>query len=403
MSRLRIGLCSQGDERWTAGVIYLQNLIRACALLTENERPEFQFIFHHKTEIVALRELGELRPPERAYSHQRTLKIHEQWRAASKSLRNGHWPVSLEALACRLQLSALFPLQSSLGEHFPAPWIGWIPDFQHKKLPRFFSDSERRTRDRQFQQLIDESRHLVVSSQDARDDVMRWFEADEKRVSVLRFHTMIDPRWLMATPEQSARTFQLPAKYLMFPSQFWVHKNHERLLQALSIVRQRGQPDIAIVFTGFHKDYRKPGHFHQIQHLTAELGLQRNVHYLGLLPRPVQIQLLRRAAAIVQPSFCEGWSSLVEDCRSLGKKLYLSDIPIHREQKPPHAVYFNPDSAEELAEYLTRDWDSLSPGPDLAEEARAVAESRELGIRYAQAFLSIVSSAMHPSSLTRVL
>ena len=394
MNRLRIGLCSQGDERWTAGVIYLQNLIRACGLLPEEEKPEFQFVFHHKTEIVALRELGALLPPEHAYSHQETLRRYDRWRAASKSLRNGHWPISLERLASRLQLSALFPLQSSLGKKFPAPWIGWIPDFQHRKFPHFFSEQECRRRDQEFQQLIDESSHVVVSSQDACNDLMRWFKADEKRVSILRFHTMLDPLWLNGVSAETMRPFQLPGRYLMFPSQFWVHKNHQRLLQALSIVKQQGQRDVAIVFTGFRKDYRKPGHFEVIQRLIEELGLQQNVHYLGLLPRHTQVQLLRRAAAIVQPSYCEGWSSLVEDCRSLGKRIYLSDIPIHREQDPPNAVYFNPDSAEELATHLRYDWEHLIPGPDLASEARAAVQSRELGIRYARNFLSIVARAV---------
>jgi glycosyltransferase involved in cell wall biosynthesis len=394
MSRLRIGLCSQGDERWAAGVIYLQNLVRACVLLPEEERPEFHFISELKAEVVVLRELGAILPPLHAFSHRKASPPLERWRAASKSLRRGHWPISLESLATRLKLTALFPLQSSLGEKFPVPWIGWIPDFQHKRLPHYFSDEELKRRDREFQQLIRECSHLVVSSQDSDGDLMRWFEADKNRASILRFHAMIDPRWLEGAAEQTARTFQLPEKYLMFPSQFWVHKNHERLLQALSIVKREGARDVAVVFTGFQKDYRKPGHFTKIQNLTVELGLQPNVHYLGLLPRHDQVQLLRRAAAIVQPSYCEGWSSLVEDCRSLGKRIYLSDLPIHREQDPPNAVFFNPDRAEELAAHLKRDWDSLAPGPNWVDESQALVQSRERGIRFARDFLNIIARAV---------
>jgi glycosyltransferase involved in cell wall biosynthesis len=285
-------------------------------------------------------------------------------------------------------------VQSPLGEEFPIPWIGWIPDFQHKKLPHFFSDQERCRRDRQFQRIIDESSQVVVSSRDAYNDLMRWFDADANKVSILRFHTMVDPQWLNGDLYPTLRSFQLPEKYLMFPSQFWVHKNHEKLLKALAILKSDGNPDVAIVFTGFQKDYRKPGHFQKIRTLIEELDLQRNVHYLGLLPRHAQIQLFRRAAAIVQPSYCEGWSSLVEDCRSLGKTVYLSDIPIHREQDPPNAVYFHPDSSEELAAHLKRDWDSLSPGPDLANEMRASSKSRTAGIKYARDFLNVVAKGV---------
>ena len=177
----------------------------------------------------------------------------------------------------------------------------------------------------------------------------------------------------------------------MFPSQFWVHKNHETLLKALSIWKREGGHDAAVVFTGFQEDYRTAGHFQKIENLIKELELQQSVHCLGLLPRQDQIQLVRQAAASVQPSYFEGWSSLVEDCRSLGKTIYLSDIPVHREQDPPDAVYFNPDSAEELAACLQRDWEHLGPGPDLAREAQASAQSRKRGIGYARDFLKILA------------
>jgi len=393
MSRLRIGLCPQGDERWIAGVLYLQNLVRACGLLPEEERPEFHVVCHPKAEMGSLRELGELLPPEHGYSHRKTSPPHDQLRAAVRSLRSGRWPISLESLVSRLKLSALFPVQWPLGMEFPVPWIGWIPDFQHNRLPHFFSDQEYQRRDLRFRQLIRESSHLIVSSQDSYNDLMRWFKVGKERVSILRFHSMIDPQWLEEASQDEVRKHLLPMKYLMFPSQFWAHKNHETLLRALAILKQEGAPDVAVVLTGFQRDYRTPGHFGKIEELIVELGLQENVHYLGLLPRQKQIQLIRQAAAIVQPSYFEGWSSLVEDCRRLGKAIYLSDIPIHREQDPPDAVYFNPASADELAAHLRRDWKHLRPGPDLAREAQASDQSHRRGIMYARDFLNVTARA----------
>ena len=103
----------------------------------------------------------------------------------------------------------------------------------------------------------------------------------------------------------------------------------------------------------------------------ARRGLQSQVRLLGLLDRPTQIQVMRTSAAVVQASFFEGWSALVEDSRALGKRIFVSDIPVHREQNPDDAVYFNPDSAEELADLIEADWPHLEPGPDLGREQRA--------------------------------
>ncbi len=42
--------------------------------------------------------------------------------------------------------------------------------------------------------------------------------------------------------------------------------------------------------------------------------------------------LLRGAAAVLQPSRFEGWSTIIEDAKSLGKPIVASDIAVHREQ-----------------------------------------------------------------------
>jgi hypothetical protein len=109
---------------------------------------------------------------------------------------------------------------------------------------------------------------------------------------------------------------------------------------------------------------------------------------LGLVPRRAQIEMMRRSLAVVQPSLFEGWSTVVEDARVLGKPLLLSDIPVHREQNPPQAQFFPPDSVEKLADLLAGAWESYAPGPnhDLEAAAHQAAQARivEVGRRFLQ-------------------
>src|SRR5262249_9200091 len=136
------------------------------------------------------------------------------------------WPTSLERQLSRRQVAAVFPAMYSPVEGFPVPWIGWIPDFQHKRLPHFFQEAESQHRDTKYRKLIDDCTHLVVSSKDARKDLMEWFPTDPNRVSVLPFVSVSAPEWYQDSPKDVAAEFKLPSKYLIFPSQFWVHKNH---------------------------------------------------------------------------------------------------------------------------------------------------------------------------------
>src|SRR5262245_1279787 len=208
----------------------------------------------------------------------------------------------------------------------------------------------------------------------------------------LSFVSVASSAWYQLSPEEAILRCGLPRKYLIFPSQFWIHKNHKRLLDAIRIVKGRF-PDIALVCTGRMYDYRQPHYAQQILTTIQNYGLEKNVYCLGLLDRLTQIHILRGAAGVIQPSLFEGWSALVEDARALGKPLYLSDIPVHREQDPPDAQYFDPLSSADMAVLLAKDWETLMPGPDRTREESALPLQRKRALDYARSFLRIVREA----------
>ena len=390
MAPLKIGLLPTGGRDWIAGVVVLQNLVASLRMLPDGGTGVG--LFHRRSGTPTRRaQPGHVDAGvERTY----TFSDERTWKAKLKTtiLHHGlrRWPRSLGGLCRSLNLSALYPVYTSLGPAFPRPWIGWLPDFQHKRMPQFFPEHEKRRRDATFAQLIRDAPRVVVSSEDARRDLMRWFPADPGKVSVLSFTTVAGADWFAPDPASVARELGLPPRYLMFPSQFWVHKNHRCLFQAIRIVKD-WCPDIALVCTGRMHDHRFPEYGDELLAETKRNGLEGRIHCLGLIDRQKQIQLLRASAAIVQPSFFEGWSALVEDARALGKRIYVSDLPVHREQDPPDARFFDPNSPEELAGLIAQEWPHLAPGPDPGKEQAGRAGESSRALAYARRFLTIVS------------
>ena len=88
-----------------------------------------------------------------------------------------------------------------------------------------------------------------------------------------------------------------------------------------------------------------------------------NVIFLGLVPIPDLFQLMRRSLAVVQPSLFEGWSTIVEEVKSLGCPILLSDLAVHREQQPEQAVYFDSTDVDSMAETFVKAWGECAPGP----------------------------------------
>ena len=147
-----------------------------------------------------------------------------------------------------------------------------------------------------------------------------------------------------------------------------------------------------MVCTGQLYDDRTPTYCNSILKTINENGLHGQVYLLGLIPKSDQIALMRRCIAVIQPSLFEGWSTLVENARVLGKTVILSDIPVHLEQNPQYSYFFKKNGPNELASLMADVWDSQSPGPDIKKEEQAKSENKIMMLEFGRQFLSIIKS-----------
>ena len=108
------------------------------------------------------------------------------------------------------------------------------------------------------------------------------------------------------------------------------------------------------------KDSRRPGHFEEFMRRATEMGCAEEFKVLGLVSYADLIGLMRYSTALINPSLFEGWSTTVEEAKSLGKTIILSDIPVHREQAPDNGRFFDPGSPTQLADRMIEVADGYS-------------------------------------------
>jgi glycosyltransferase involved in cell wall biosynthesis len=145
------------------------------------------------------------------------------------------------------------------------------------------------------------------------------------------------------------------------------------VLRALALLKRRRKEAI-VVASGATTDYRHAEHFSTLTGLIRELGLQHDFRLLGVVPYEDLLGLMQACIALLNPSLFEGWSTTVEEAKSLGKLVVLSGIPVHVEQKPERSLYFDALSAEQLADRLAVAADAYSPGAEKQFMDRARAE-----------------------------
>jgi hypothetical protein len=247
--------------------------------------------------------------------------------------------------------------------------VGWLQDFQHLRLPCFFSQAELARRDRTFRLTVRLADRLVGSNSVAQD-ARRFAPNYESKIRVVQPLTLIDPSIYEHDPAAVVDKYGLPWRFFYVPGQFWLHKNHRRLFEALHVLSREGiRPHV--VLTGSPADYRDPDYFPTLMQYVADCQLSEQVHYLGSVPRGEVFDLIRQSICVVNPSLFEGWGYAVDEAASVGKRILASDIAAHREQSAPACEYVDANSVEDLACKLRSAWCNAKPGPDLKLEAEA--------------------------------
>lgn len=273
------------------------------------------------------------------------------------------------------------------------PSVTWLPDFQHLHYPEFFSQSDLNFRLRFYPEAARKSRLVILSSYAALQDLEKVAPDYITKARVLSFVAQIEDCVYEHDPSPVILHYHLPHKFYFLPNQFWQHKNHLVVIQAVARARLEN-PQITVVCSGGIYDHRNPFYFESILNEIARLGLYENIRILGRISRHHLYQLMRHSLAILQPSLFEGWSTTVEEAKSLGKQIILSDIPVHREQNPPGALFFNPRNPEELAQLLLAVFQDKQGGPDTDMEERArqhlPARTKEFADKFRQIILEAI-------------
>lgn len=280
--------------------------------------------------------------------------------------------------------------------------IGWIPDFQYLHLPELFPRLDPDEETRQNQKIISQSDVVILSSHKALEDFTRIAAPEHRsRGTVIQF--VSQPRNAAShaiARETIERKYGFQGPFFFLPNQFWAHKNHMVVLQAVKLLKDRGI-DVLVLCTGNVRDYRvtNTAYIDAVYEFVQANGLQDHVKILGHIDYGDVLSMMKNSLAVINPSRFEGWSSSVEEAKSMGKLVILSRIGVHVEQNPLNGRYFDPNDATGLSQILADVW--TAPPDASHDEAVRVARDalRERTIEFGKAYLGVLHSVVRSGEL----
>jgi len=364
---LRVGFVHEYHEGWLGGLNYFRNLLSAierlpgrsieAVVFAGSSLPEHHVNGLSNTEVVRSSLLNPGTP--RSFAR-RLLK-----RVSARDL-------ALEWLLRRHGIAVLSH-SGYLGSGGRIPAIGWIPDFQFLHLQDFFQPDELKRRIAQSRDVCRFCECVLLSSHDAQGDLKNFSPACAEKSRVLQFVADVSFDERKPSGLELQQRYGFTGDYLLVTNQFWAHKNHNVIIEALRVLRARGRK-VTVLATGHTHDHRQPQYFDSLMRAAKDSRVDDCFRVLGVLPREDLLGLMRDAVALLNPSLFEGWSTVVEEAKSLGKRIILSDIAVHREQAPRDGLYFPARDAEALAGAM----EEAMAAVDRVQAARMMEEAREL-------------------------
>lgn len=129
--------------------------------------------------------------------------------------------------------------------------------------------------------------------------------------------------------------------YYFYPAQFWPHKNHIRILEALLILRKK-ELMFRVVFSGGEQ-----GSLGNMQAFVERHDLCSQVRFLGFVATEEMRGLYEACKAVVMPTYFGPTNVPPIEAWMLGKPLIYSAQ--FSEQASNAAILVNPDDSSELA------------------------------------------------------
>jgi glycosyltransferase involved in cell wall biosynthesis len=272
----------------------------------------------------------------------------------------------------------IYPYPQSLSFETEVPYVMAVHDLQHRLQPEFpevSANGEWESREHLFRNGTRYATLLLADSEVGKEDILNFYGpygVTPDRVKVLPF---LPASYLVQDISESERLrvrtiHKLPERYLFYPAQFWPHKNHGRIVQALGLIKELYGVEIGVVFCGSHAGEIRERTFREMMSLSRRFGIEKDIHYLGYVSDQDMSGIYAEAVALVMPTFFGPTNIPILEAWSFGCPVLSSDIRGIRGQVEDGGLLVDPRSIESIADGIYRLWTNDTLCQTLAERGR---------------------------------
>lgn len=243
-----------------------------------------------------------------------------------------------------------FPSQDAISFLFPLPSVVAIHDLMHRyesRFPEVGNHKEYNIREYSYSNMTKWCKAIFVDSAVGKEQLCEsYLVVDKDKIFVLPYiaGNIFNSNYI--TPEYFDHKYKLPKKYLFYPAQFWLHKNHFNLLNSLYMIKNEFL-DLHLVLIGSQKNALSI-----MKKTINELNLNDRVHIYGFIDEQDIPEFYKRAIALIMPTFFGPTNIPPLEAFQMSCPVLISGIYGMPDQLGEAAIYFDPNSPKSIADNI---------------------------------------------------
>jgi len=275
----------------------------------------------------------------------------------------------LERLARKRGVQFMWFVGGGAYDALDIPYMATVWDLQHRTHPWFPEVSHGGRWDyREVTQsrFLQRASHVITGTEIGRDQLGWYYQVPAERISVLPHPAPTAADIERVSEPISAKVAGLKNDtFLLYPAQFWSHKNHVNLLLGLKVLREKFGHTPRLALTGSDK-----GNADYVRRQVDQLGLANQVAMLGFVSGSDLAYLYQHAKALVYVSWSGPENLPPLEAFSYGCPVINADFPGAREQLGSGALYVDPSDPEAIARGIQAILENGSLREQLVENGR---------------------------------
>jgi len=255
----------------------------------------------------------------------------------------------LEKLCKKNKIDLVWFVSGGCFEILDTPYIATVYDLQHRVdscYPEISKDGIWAGRELYHRYFLSRASYVIVGTDVGKQEVSFFYQVPSNKIFKLPHPT---PTTFLNFGNKNIndRVFKIPENYILYPAQFWSHKNHINLLHAIKLLEKKFKKKINLVLTGSDK-----GNLDHVKNEIKKLELEDQVFILGFVSKSELANLYFNASMLVYVSLCGPENLPPLEAFIMRCPVVASKIPGSEEQLGDCVLFCDPKNSRDIAEKI---------------------------------------------------